>query len=60
MAKMYFGKSVKYQGVSFPPNTPFEVLDVEVEDLRKAGGWLVEDETPKEEAPKAKPKTTKK
>ncbi len=44
MAKIYFGKTVKYQGMLFPPNTPFEVLDSEVEDLRQAGGWLVEEE----------------
>ena len=43
MAKISFGKTVKYQGSIYPPNTVFEVLDEEVEDLKKAGGWVKEE-----------------
>lgn len=43
MAKISFGKTVKYQGSIYPPNTVFEVLDEEVEDLQKAGGWIKEE-----------------
>lgn len=43
MAKMYFGKTVRYEGMEYPPNTTFEVKDNDVDDLKKAGGWLVEE-----------------
>jgi len=46
MAKMYFGKTVRYEGTEYPPNTTFEVKDTDVDDLKKSGGWLVEE--PKE------------
>lgn len=42
MAKMYFAKTVRYQGSEYPPNTAFEVKDVDVDDLKKAGGWIIE------------------
>ena len=48
MAKMYFAKTVRYKGSEYPPNTAFEVKDVDVDDLKKAGGWIIE-----------KPKATK-
>ena len=41
MAKMYFGKTVRYEGTEYPPNTTFEVKDTDVNDLKKSGGWLV-------------------
>jgi len=43
MAKMYFAKTVRYQGSEYPPNTAFEVRDVDVDDLKKAGGWVIEE-----------------
>lgn len=43
---MYFGKTVRYEGTEYPPNTTFEVKDTDVNDLKKSGGWLVE--APKE------------
>jgi len=48
MAKMYFAKTVRYEGSEYPPNTTFEVKDSDVDDLKKAGGWIIE-----------KPKATK-
>ena len=42
MAKMYFAKTVRYEGSEYPPNTTFEVKDVDVDDLKKAGGWIIE------------------
>lgn len=61
MAKMYFDKTVQYNGVKFAPRATFEVLDSDVEELQRAGGWLAEE--PKvlvaeeeEEKPKAKKK----
>lgn len=43
MAKISFGKTVKYQGSIYPPNTVFEVSDSDVADLKKAGGWITEE-----------------
>jgi len=43
MAKMYFAKTVRYEGSEYPPNTAFEVRDVDVDDLKKAGGWIIEE-----------------
>ena len=43
MAKILFGKTVKYQGSIYPPNTVFEVSDSDVADLQKAGGWVKEE-----------------
>lgn len=42
MAKVYFGKTVKYQGITYPPNTQFEVKDEDVNDLKLVGAWIVE------------------
>lgn len=43
MARISFGKTVKYQGSIYPPNTVFEVGDSDVADLKKAGGWVKEE-----------------
>ena len=43
MAKISFGKTVKYQGSIYPPNTVFEVSDSDIADLKKAGGWVKEE-----------------
>lgn len=43
MAKMYFAKTVRYEGTEYPPNTTFEVRDADVDDLKKAGGWIIEE-----------------
>ena len=40
---MYFAKTVRYEGSEYPPNTVFEVRDVDVDDLKKAGGWIIEE-----------------
>lgn len=39
---MYFAKTVRYEGSEYPPNTAFEVKDADVDDLKKAGGWIIE------------------
>lgn len=39
---MYFAKTVRYEGSEYPPNTVFEVKDADVDDLKKAGGWIIE------------------
>lgn len=49
MAKMYFGKTVRYEGMEYPPNTTFEVKDSDVDGLKKHGGWLVEEPEKDEE-----------
>lgn len=54
MAKISFGKTVKYNGSIHLPNTIFEVSDSDVTDLVKAGGWIKEE--PKQEA--AEPEKT--
>lgn len=43
MAKMYFAKTVKYLGVKYAPHIQFEVDDKDIESLRQAGGWVVEE-----------------
>lgn len=43
MTKMYFAKTVRYEGSEYPPNTVFEVKDADVDDLKKAGGWIIEE-----------------
>lgn len=40
---MYFAKTVRYEGSEYPPNTTFEVKDNDVDDLKKAGGWVIEE-----------------
>ena len=50
MAKISFGKTVKYQGTVYPPNTVFEVSDSDVADLKKAGGWVTEESESKVES----------
>ena len=50
MAKISFGKTVKYQGSIYPPNTVFEVSDSDVADLKKAGGWVKEEPKTKVES----------
>lgn len=58
MAKISFGKTVKYQGSIYPPNTVFEVSDSDVADLKKAGGWVKEEpKTKVESKTKVEPKT---
>lgn len=54
MAKISFGKTVKYQGSIYPPNTVFEVSDSDVADLKKAGGWVKEEPKTKVESEKSK------
>lgn len=49
MAKISFGKTIKYQGSIYPPNTVFEVSDSDVADLQKAGGWVIEESGAKKE-----------
>lgn len=44
MAKVYFSTAVKYNGTKYPANTPFEVNDADIENLKKAGGWVIPSE----------------
>lgn len=46
---MLFAKAVKYEGENFPPNTAIMVKDEDVDDLKKAGGWVVEPSVTAEE-----------
>ena len=34
MAVVYFGKTVKYKGTTYLPNTKFEVEDSDIDSLR--------------------------
>lgn len=44
MAKMYCSTKVKYNGTSFPPYTPFEVAEADVEKLLTLKeAWLVKE-----------------
>lgn len=57
MAKISFGKTVKYQGSIYPPNTVFEVGDSDVADLKKAGGWVKEEPKTEEKPEKSEEKS---
>ena len=46
MAKMYFAKTVRYQGTKYYPNTVFEVKEEDILDLKASGGWVVENPAP--------------
>lgn len=48
MAKMSFPNVVKYNGVCYNARVPFNVKESDVEELRRKGGWVIEE-----------PKTTK-
>ena len=43
MPKVCFAISVKYNGVNYAPNTPFEALEHDVKALCAAGGWQIEE-----------------
>ena len=43
MAKIYFGKTVRYEGTEYPPNTTFEVKDTDLAALVKAGAEVLEE-----------------
>lgn len=57
MAKISFGKTVKYQGSIYPPNTVFEVSDSDIADLKKAGGWVKEEPKTEEKPEKSEEKS---
>jgi len=57
MAKISFGKTVKYQGSIYPPNTVFEVSDSDIADLKKAGGWVKEESKTEEKPEKSEEKS---
>lgn len=61
MAKVYFSTAVKYNGTKYPANAPFEVADKDVDNLRKSGGWVVEEpaKTVQEETAETKTATKK-
>ena len=43
MPNVCFAISVKYNGVNYPPRTPFEALEHDVKALCAAGGWQIEE-----------------
>lgn len=43
MAKMSFAKKVKYLGTTYPANTAIEVKDEDIQNLKNAGGWLMQE-----------------
>lgn len=45
MAKMSFPNTVNYSGKVYPARTVFTVKDSDVDELRRAGGWVVETKT---------------
>ena len=63
MAKMYCSTKVKYNGTSFPPYTPFEVAESDVEKLLSKEAWLIEEPATSNQEPleekEEKPKKTR-
>ena len=47
MAVVYFGKTVKYKGTTYLPNTKFEVEDSDIDSLKQQGAWVIEKDEPK-------------
>ena len=47
MAIVYFGKTVKYKGTTYLPNTKFEVEDSDIDSLKNQGAWVIEKDEPK-------------
>lgn len=47
MAIVYFGKTVKYKGTTYLPNTKFEVEDSDIDSLKQQGAWVIEKDEPK-------------
>ena len=47
MAIVYFGKTVKYKGTTYLPNTKFEVEDSDIGSLKHQGAWVIEKDEPK-------------
>lgn len=43
MAKICCSTKVKYNGISFPPFTPFEVAESDTEKLLSKEAWLIEE-----------------
>lgn len=43
MPKVCFAISVKYNGVNYAPNTPFEALEHDVKALCAMGGWQIKE-----------------
>ena len=43
MLKVCFAISVKYNGVNYAPNTPFEALEHDVKALCAMGGWQIKE-----------------
>ena len=43
MPKVCFAISVKYNGVNYAPNTPFEALERDVKALCAMGGWQIKE-----------------
>ena len=43
MPKVCFAISVKYNGVNYSPNTPFEALEHDVKALCAMGGWQIKE-----------------
>jgi len=46
MAIVYFGKTVKYKGTTYLPNTKFEVEDSDIDNLKLQGAWVIEKDKP--------------
>lgn len=55
MKKVYFAKAVRYKGVRYNPNVQFDVDDKDVEELKKAGAWIVEPKQVAKPAPVVAP-----
>ena len=43
MPKVCFAISVKYNGVNYAPNTPFEALEHDMKALCAMGGWQIKE-----------------
>lgn len=46
MAIVYFGKTVKYKGTTYLPNTKFEADDKDIDGLKLQGAWVIEKDEP--------------
>lgn len=54
MAKMSFPNPVKYNGVNYKARETFEVKASDVAELKKKGGWLIQESESEAEKPAKK------
>lgn len=48
MVKVKLNKAVSYKGKAYPANTMFTIKDIDLDELKKLGAFVIEDEADEE------------